>query len=85
MTGTIKQFKWICNLYEEFGSKLGPLSLCVNNQDTIFLASNSAQERPYEIRSDDEHFIRDLVEFWKDQTLQTFLISISLISWQANI
>ena len=63
MTGTIKQFQWIRNSYEEFGFKLGPLPLCVNNQDTIFPASKLAQERPYEIRSDDEHFIRDLVEF----------------------
>ena len=47
-----------------FGVTVGPLSLCVDNQRTIFRASISAQERPYEIRSDDEHFIRDIVEFF---------------------
>ena len=63
MTGTIKQFQWIRNLYEELGFKLGPLPLCVDNQDAIFPASNTAQERPYETCSDDEHFIRESVEF----------------------
>ena len=57
MTEITKQLQWIHNLYEEFGFKLGPLPLCVDNQDTIFPASKLAQERPYEIRSDDEHFI----------------------------
>ena len=75
MTETTKPLQWIRNLYEEFGFKLGPLPLCVDNQDTIFLTSHLAQERPYKIRSDDEHFIRDLVEFWKDQTLQPFLLA----------
>ena len=73
MTETAKQLRWIHNVYEELGFKLGPLPLCVDNQGTIFLASISAQERLYEIRSDDEHFIRDLTEFWKDQTLPPFL------------
>ena len=75
MTKTTKQLQWIRSLYEEFGFKLGPLPLCVDNQDAIFLASNLAQERPYEICSDDEHFIQDLVEFWKDQTLQPSLLA----------
>ena len=75
-----KQLQWIRNLYEEFGFKLGPLPLCVNNQDTIFLASISAQERPYEIHSDDEHFIRELNGVLERSNSTTFLIGTSLIS-----
>ena len=56
-------FRWIRNLYEELGFKLGPLPLCVDNQGTIFLASNPAQEgRTKHIRMT-EHFIRESVEF----------------------
>ena len=63
MTETAKQLRWICNLYEELGIKLGPLPLCVDNQGAIFLASNPAQEgRTKHVRMT-EHFIREAVEF----------------------
>ena len=44
MTETAHQIQWIRNLYEEIGFILGPLPLYVDNQGTIFLASNPAQE-----------------------------------------
>ena len=44
MTEIAKQLCWIRNVYEELGFKLGPFSLCVDNQGTMFLASNPAQE-----------------------------------------
>ena len=63
MTETAKQLRWIRNLYEELGFKLGPLPLCVDNQGAIFLASNPAQEgRTKHVRMT-EHFIRESVEF----------------------
>ena len=63
MTKTAKQLCCIRNLYEELGFKLGPLSLCVDNQGTIFLASNPAQEGHTKHVRMMEHFIRESVEF----------------------
>ena len=63
MTETAKQLRWIRNLYEELGFKLGPLPLCVDNQGAIFLASNPAQEGHMKHVQMTEHFIRELVEF----------------------
>ena len=57
MTETAKQLRWIRNLYEELGFKLGPLSLCVDNQGAIFLASNPAQEGRTKHVWMTEHFI----------------------------
>ena len=63
MTETAKQLRWIRNLYEDLGFKLGPLPLCVDNQGAIFLASNPAQEgRTKQVRIT-EHFIQESVEF----------------------
>jgi hypothetical protein len=44
MTETAKQLRWIRNIHEELHFKLGPLPLCIDNQGTIFLASNPTQE-----------------------------------------
>ena len=57
MTETAKQLRWIRNLYEELGFKLGPLPLCVDNQGAIFLASNPAQEGRMKHVRMTEHFI----------------------------
>ena len=57
ITETAKQLHWICNLYEELGFKLGPLPLCIDNQGTIFLASNPAQEGHMKHVQMMEHFI----------------------------
>ena len=62
MTAIAKQLHWIRNVYEELGFKLGPLPLCVDNQGTMFLASNPAQEgRTKHIRIP-EHYIHEAVE-----------------------
>ena len=63
MTKTVKQLCWIHNLYEELGFKLGPLLLCADNQGTIFLASNPAQEGRTKHIQMTEHFIQESVEF----------------------
>ena len=63
MTETAKQLCWIRNLYEELGFKLGPLSLCINNQGAIFLASNPAQKGHTKHVWMMEHFIRESMEF----------------------
>jgi hypothetical protein len=62
MTEIAKQLRWIRNIYEELGFKLGPLPLCIDNQGAMFLASNPAQEgRTKHIRIP-EHYIREAVE-----------------------
>ena len=63
ITETVKQLHWICNLDEELGFKLGPLPLCIDNQDAIFFASNPAQEGHMKHVQIIEHFIRESVEF----------------------
>ena len=63
MTETAKQLQWICNVYEELGFKLGPLLLCVNNQGTIFLASNPAQKGCIKHARIPNHYIYEAVEF----------------------
>ena len=63
MTETAKQLQWICNVYEELGFKLGPLPLCVDNQGTIFLALNPAQEGHIKHTHIPNHYIHEAVEF----------------------
>ena len=63
MTETAKQLQWIHNVYEELGFKLGPLPLCIDNQDAIFLASNPAQERHIKHACIPNHYIYEAVEF----------------------
>ena len=65
MTETAKQLQWICNVYEELGFKFGPLPLCINNQDAIFLALNPAQEGCIKHACIPNHYICEAVEFGK--------------------
>jgi hypothetical protein len=67
MTETAKQLRWICNIYGELHFKLGPLPLCIDNQGTIFLASNPAQEGRTKHVQITEHFIREAIEFGEIQ------------------
>ena len=62
MTETAHQIQWIQNLYEEISFILGPLPLCVDNQGTIFLASNLAQEGHTKHVRMPEHYIHEAVE-----------------------
>ena len=62
MTEIAKQLRWIRNVYEELGFKLGPLPLCIDNQGTMFLASNPAQEGQTKHIRIPEHYIREVVE-----------------------
>ena len=63
MTKTAKQLQWIHNVYEELGFKLGPLPLCIDNQGTIFLALNPAQEEHIKHAHIPNHYIHEAVEF----------------------
>ena len=56
------QIQWIRNLYEEISFILGLLPLCIDNQGTIFLASNPAQEGCTKHIQMPEHYIRKAVE-----------------------
>ena len=80
MTETAKQLRWIRNLYEELGFKLGPLPLCIDNQGAIFLASNPAQEGHMKHVWMTEHFIQESVEFGEIKLYYVPMISSSLIS-----
>ena len=62
MTEIACQIQWIWNLYEEIGFILGPLSLCIDNQGTIFLASNPAQEGCTKHVWMPEYYICEVVE-----------------------
>ena len=63
MTETAEQLQWIHNVYKELGFKLGPLPLCIDNQGTIFLASNPAQEGHIKHPHISNHYIHEAVEF----------------------
>ena len=62
ITETACQIQWIWNLYEEISFIVGPLPLCIDNQGTIFLASNSAQEGCTKHIWMPEHYIHEVVE-----------------------
>ena len=62
MTEIAKQLRWIRNVYEELGFKLGPLPLCIDNQGAMFLASNPAQEGQTKHVRIPEHYIHEAVE-----------------------
>ena len=62
MMKTARQIQWIQNLYEEIGFILGPLPLCIDNQDTIFLTSNPTQEGCTKHVRMPEHYICEVVE-----------------------
>ena len=62
MTEIAKQLRWIRNVYEELGFKLGPLPLCIDNQGTMFLASNHTQEGQTKHIRIPEHYICEAVE-----------------------
>ena len=75
MTEIAKQLHWIRNIYEELGFKLGPLPLCIDNQGTMFLASNPAQEgRTKHIRIP-EHYIHEAAEL---QEIKLYYIPTNL-------
>ena len=63
MTKVAKQLCWICNIYKELWFKIGQLSLCVDNQGAIFLASNPAQEGWTKHVHMTNHYIHESVEF----------------------
>ena len=62
LTETAHQIQWIQNRYEEISFILGLLPLYVDNQGTIFLASNPAQEGRTKHIQMPEHYIREAVE-----------------------
>ena len=62
MTEIAKQLHWIRNVYKELGFKPGPLPLCIDNQGTMFLASNPAQEGWTKHIHIPEHYIHEAVE-----------------------
>ena len=63
MTEIAKQLQWIHNVYEELGFKPSPLSLYIDNQGAIFLASNPAQEEHIKYTCIPNHYIHEAVEF----------------------
>ena len=63
MTETAHQIQWIQNLYKKISFILGPLSLCINNQGTIFLASNPAQKGHTKHIWIPEYSVHKVVEF----------------------
>ena len=69
MTEIAKSLRWIRNVYEELEFKLGPLPLCIDNQGTMFLASNPAQEGQTKHIRIPEHYIHEAVELEDQVTL----------------
>jgi Trm5-related predicted tRNA methylase len=61
MTEVAKQLSWIQNLLSELRFKLPAIPLLVDNQGTMFLASNPAQEGCTKHIEIPEHYIREYV------------------------
>jgi hypothetical protein len=62
LSDTCKQALWTLSLFDECGYNLAPLTLCGDNQGSIFLASNPAQSQRTKHIDVRYHFIRDCVE-----------------------
>ena len=62
MTEYAKQIQWICNLFGEIKLPMSCIPLCVDNQGTIFLVSNPAQEGQTKHICIPQHYIWEAVE-----------------------
>ena len=62
LSDTSRQACWICNLFMELGINIGSIPLNGDNQGSIFLASNPAQEHRTKHIDIRHHFIRFCVE-----------------------
>ena len=67
-----RQVAWIKMLLEEIGYKHGPLPICSDNQEAIFISSNPVMERRSKHIDIRYHYIRELVE---DKKVEVFYIS----------
>ena len=63
MTECTKQIQWIQNLFGEIHIPLGCISICVDNQEMMFLTSNPAQEGHTKHVHIPQHYICKAVEY----------------------
>lgn len=61
LSDTSRQLVWIRTLFQELGVFLGPIPLCGDNQGSIFLASNPAQEKRIKHIDLRYHYIREII------------------------
>src|SRR5260370_6244361 len=71
LSDTSRQLVWIRSLFEECGYKLKPLPLCGDNQGSIFMASNSVQEKRIKHIDIRYHYVREVV---KNKQVELFFI-----------
>jgi hypothetical protein len=65
LTDTSRQLVWIRSLFEELGINLSPIPLCGDNQGSIFLASNPAQEKWIKHIDLRYHYICEVIQLKK--------------------
>jgi len=62
LSDTCRQLVWLKNLFREIGVNLLALPLCGDNQGSIFIAQNPAQEKRTKHIDIRYHYIREVVE-----------------------
>jgi hypothetical protein len=65
LTDMSRQLVWIQSLFEELGINLSPIPLCGDNQGSIFLASNLAQEKRIKHIDLWYHYICEVIQLKK--------------------
>ena len=93
MTEVAKQIPWIWNLLSKLKFKLPTVTLYVDNQDAIFLASNPAQEGRTKHIEIPDHYIHDYIHDGKiklyyiptnEQVADTFTKNLTWQRFEAN-
>jgi len=62
-----QQAMWITNLFGEIGFPVSPITICGDNQGSLFISSNSVQEKQTKYIDIRYHYIRECIEvkFWE--------------------
>jgi len=57
-----QQAMWITNLFGEIGFPVSPITICGNNQDSLFISSNSVQEKRTKHIDIHYYYIQECIE-----------------------
>jgi hypothetical protein len=56
-----RQVSWICNIFLEFGMRLAPILVYIDNQGSIFIGSNPVQEIRTKHTDIKYHYMRECI------------------------
>jgi hypothetical protein len=62
LSDTSRQISWIKSLMMEIGFDIGPVTLCGDNQGSLFLAANPAQDKQTKHIDIRFHYIKEVIE-----------------------